>query len=221
MLGAAERVRGAVGVPENIRVAALEDHPLLLLGLRGALAAAENRIDLVGSATTASELRGLFPPPDVVLLSAHLRNDTRPADNVRSILELGCRVVVYGEPAHAGALAEAVAAGALGAVLETQPPAQLVEAITSVHAGLVWLDSEIAEVITPRRPRLAPRELEVLRLVAHGLATKQVATRLGLKEETVKEYLKRIRTKYAELGRAAGTRVHLLQLAREDGLLDQ
>lgn len=192
----------------------------MLLGLRGAFAAFSGQIDFLGSATSAAGLHGFVPRPHVVLLAPQLEDGSRPRDNVRSIIDLGSRVVVYGEAALVGALAEAVSAGALGAVLKTQPPTKLVEAIAAAHAGSPWFSSEIADAVTASRPRLAPRELEVLRLVAHGLATKQVATRLGLKEETVKEYLKRIRTKYAQVGRVAGTRVHLLQLAREDGLLE-
>ncbi len=206
---------------EKVRVAALEDHVWMLLGLRGAFAAAGSQIDFIGSATSARGLEGLAPRPHVVLLATHLEDGSRPRDNVRRIIELGCRALVYGEAMHVGALVEAVSAGATGAVLRSQPPADLVEAIASVQAGSPWISSQIAEALTARRPSLAPRELEVLHLVAQGLATKQVATRLGIKEETVKEYLKRIRTKYADLGRAAGTRVHLLQLAREDGLLER
>lgn len=63
------------------------------------------------------------------------------------------------------------------------------------------------------------REAEVLGLYLSGLAAKQVAHRLGLKESTVKEYLRRVRARYAAAGRPASTRMELYFRAVEDGLL--
>ncbi|GGM01268.1 MULTISPECIES: helix-turn-helix transcriptional regulator [Micromonospora] len=62
----------------------------------------------------------------------------------------------------------------------------------------------------PRRPALAPREAETLKLIAHGLTHAQVARRLGISEATVNTYLTRIRSKLdvgnkAELTRQAFT----------------
>lgn len=69
------------------------------------------------------------------------------------------------------------------------------------------------------RPVLAPRELEVIRLVADGLLDKQIARELGIKLSTVKEYVKRIRGRYAAVERPAPSRVLLCRRAMEDGLL--
>ena len=66
---------------------------------------------------------------------------------------------------------------------------------------------------------LTPREIGVLELYLSGLAAKQVAHRLGLKETTVKEYLRRARARYAACGRPANTRMELYFRAVEDGIL--
>lgn len=66
---------------------------------------------------------------------------------------------------------------------------------------------------------LTDRELEVLELYVSGLAAKQVATRLGLKETTVKEYLRRVRGRFSATGRPASTRMELYFRAVEDGVL--
>lgn len=66
---------------------------------------------------------------------------------------------------------------------------------------------------------LTPREIAVLELYLSGLAAKQVAHRLGLKETTVKEYLRRARARYAATGRPASTRMELYFRAVEDGIL--
>jgi DNA-binding CsgD family transcriptional regulator len=72
----------------------------------------------------------------------------------------------------------------------------------------------------PPRPDLAPRQREVMVAYAAGnelLPT--VARRLGVDEETVKTHLRRIRRKYADVGRPAPTRRDLYVRAVEDGLL--
>ncbi len=71
----------------------------------------------------------------------------------------------------------------------------------------------------PCRPDLSRREQDVLRLYAANLPSKSVARQLGITEASVKEYLKRIRRKYASLGRVAGTKLDLYHRAREDGLV--
>lgn len=66
---------------------------------------------------------------------------------------------------------------------------------------------------------ITERERAVLELYLSGMAAKQVATRLGLKETTVKEYLRRVRARYATAGRPASTRMELYFHAVEDGIL--
>ena len=69
-------------------------------------------------------------------------------------------------------------------------------------------------------PELAPRETEAITLYAAGLPLKSVATRMGLSQETVKQYLNRCRAKYAAVGRPAQTKTELYRRAIEDGYLE-
>lgn len=100
----------------------------------------------------------------------------------------------------------------------TDPAAPWVRQAVDAGAELVaWVTPQER---SPRvRPVLAPREENVLRLVADGLLDKQIARELGIEQSTVKEYLKRIRSRYARVGRPAPSRVHLCRRAMEDGLL--
>ena len=71
-----------------------------------------------------------------------------------------------------------------------------------------------------RRPRLAPRQREVLiAYVAGSDLLPTVARELGMDRETLKTHLRRIRAKYAEVGRPAPTRRDLYVRAVEDGLV--
>ena len=74
--------------------------------------------------------------------------------------------------------------------------------------------------VAPRRPRLAPRQTEVLvAYVSSSDLLPTVARTLGMDRETLKTHLRRIRAKYAEVGRPAPTRRDLYVRTVEDGLL--
>ncbi|SDG55332.1 DNA-binding response regulator, NarL/FixJ family, contains REC and HTH domains [Lentzea fradiae] len=103
---------------------------------------------------------------------------------------------------------EALRAGASGFLLKDAPPPQLLQGIRTVASGAALLAPEVtrqlvgryAERIKPvneKEPELplAPRELEVLRLIAEGLSNSEIAAALVISQETVKTYVSRILTK--------------------------
>jgi DNA-binding NarL/FixJ family response regulator len=103
---------------------------------------------------------------------------------------------------------EALRAGASGFLLKDAPPAQLLHGIRTVATGAALLDPEVTRRLVGRyaariRPAsdapdeiaLAPRELEVLRLIANGLSNSEIAAALVISQETVKTYVSRILTK--------------------------
>jgi DNA-binding NarL/FixJ family response regulator len=103
---------------------------------------------------------------------------------------------------------EALRAGASGFLLKDAPPAQLLHGIHTVASGAALLAPEVTRQLVGRyaariRPAgdapdnvaLAPRELEVLRLIAHGLSNGEIAATLVISHETVKTYVSRILTK--------------------------
>jgi DNA-binding NarL/FixJ family response regulator len=142
----------------------------------------------------------------------------------RRVLEVvpGVRIVVLTSFSDRSRVSEALAAGAVGYQLKDAEPAELLGAIRAAAAGHVPLDPRIAGVLLPavgERPEesMSPRELEVLRLVAEGLANKQIGRRLGISERTVKAHLGRV---FRELGvtdrtsAALWARDHLPEAAR-------
>ncbi|GAA5202434.1 response regulator transcription factor [Rugosimonospora acidiphila] len=103
---------------------------------------------------------------------------------------------------------EALRAGASGFLLKDAPPAQLLHGIRTVATGAALLAPEVTRQLVGRyaariRPAqgtredvgLAPRELEVLRLIANGLSNAEIAATLVISQETVKTYVSRILTK--------------------------
>jgi DNA-binding NarL/FixJ family response regulator len=102
----------------------------------------------------------------------------------------------------------ALRAGASGFLLKDATPAQLIAGVRTVAAGDALLAPEVtrrligryAERVRPADPpapitALAPRELEVLRLIATGQSNAEIAATLVISAETVKTYVSRILTK--------------------------
>ncbi|MFB9928296.1 response regulator [Amycolatopsis halotolerans] len=123
---------------------------------------------------------------------------------------------------------QALRAGAAGFLLKDAPPDQLLHGIRTVAAGAALLDPEVTRQLVGRyatriRPAaadpgdlpLAPRELEVLRLVAEGLSNSEIAATLVLSQETVKTYVSRM---LAKLG--VRDRVQAVVYAYRHGLVD-
>ena len=95
----------------------------------------------------------------------------------------------------------AIKAGAIGYLLKTTEADELCEAIKAAAAGKVQLAPEAAarlmrEVRAPEGPEaLTERETEVLKLVAHGKANKQIARELSIDESTTKSHVHSILSK--------------------------
>ncbi|MGL5826219.1 MAG: LuxR C-terminal-related transcriptional regulator [Nocardioides sp.] len=207
-----------------IRVAAVDDHPVVLRGLSAASQGIGTHRLVCVTATVQDLLARRPTEVDVVLLDLNLRDGSRPRDNVVELLEAGARVLVYTEGGRAAWIADALRAGAHGLVLKSQPLEELARAVSAVAAGNHVISAEIAEIMRMDallRPVLTPREEEALRLVALGLGNKQVATAMGITQDTVKDHLKHVRGKYEELGRRSGSRVELSRRAAEDGIIEQ
>ena len=90
---------------------------------------------------------------------------------------------------------DALGAGATGYLLKDAEPDEVLAAIRTAVGGGSPLDPRAARVLVDARREqaparaLSPREEEVLRLLATGLANKQIARRLGITERTVKAHL--------------------------------
>ncbi|WP_432508163.1 response regulator transcription factor [Kineococcus esterisolvens] len=221
--GALDGAVDAADPATALRVAAVDDHPALLTGLRVELAG--HGVELVATAPTVPDLlRGLGEggAPEVVLLDLRLGDGSRPAQNVGALVGAGTRVLVYTEGRQHAEASEALQAGAQGVLLKDRPVATLAGALRAVVDGETLPSAETAaalQVDADLAGHLSPQERRVLELYAGGMPARSVALRLGVTLETAKSYLKRIRAKYAALDRPAYTRMELYRRAVEDGVL--
>ena len=210
-----------------IRLVLADDHPIFIGGLAD-LFRPEKDITILAACRTGEEALQAVRThrPDVLVLDIRmpsldglgvlraLRQEKLPTRTVLLTAELGEHEAL-----------EAFRLGVQGVVLKEMAPQFLVRAVRKVHAGEPWLEKqsfrraldhmllreagarEVAALLTPR-------ELELVRLVAHGLRNRIIADRLSISEATVKDHLHNVYEKLKVDGRVA-----LVVLARDKGLV--
>jgi DNA-binding NarL/FixJ family response regulator len=104
------------------------------------------------------------------------------------------RVVVLTSFADKGRVSDALSAGAVGYLLKDCDAHEVLAAIRSASQGHAPLDPRVARALLPSatppvRDSLSARELQVLRLLAEGLANKQIGRALGISDRTVKVHV--------------------------------
>ena len=210
--------------PGVIDVAAVDDHPVILDGVAAWVSEPGSGIRVVGSAATvAALLAGPGRRAQVVLLDLDLGDGSTAEENVAAIRAAGPAVLVLSASDKPATVRHAIRAGALGYVLKNEKTAQVRAAIRAVAAGKDWISPRLAYIFAtddaPDRPVLSPQETRALQLYATGMPMKSVARRMSISEETAKQYVGRVREKYARAGRAAPTKLELYHRAVEDGHL--
>jgi two-component system, NarL family, nitrate/nitrite response regulator NarL len=207
-----------------IDVAAVDDHPIILDSVAGWVQAEEGDIRVVATAATVAELlAGPGRRAHVVLLDLELGDGSTAAGNVTAILAAGPAVLVLSASQQPLAVRAAIQAGARGYALKNERADQIRSAIREVAAGGDWISPGLAYILATDnaadKPTLSQQESRALQLYATGLPMKSVAKLMAISEETVKQYLGRVRRKYSLAGRAAPTKLELYHRAVEDGHL--
>lgn len=180
-----------------IDVLVVDDHALLRTGLLGIISAADD-MRVVGVAGNGAEaLRTLeSTTPHVVLMDLSMPVLDGVAATRRITAEHpDVEVLVLTSFSDQQRVTDVLNAGAIGYVLKDTDPGALLDAIRTAARGHSPLDPRVARTILHARRGPAPgaelteREQEVLALVGHGLANKQIGRALGIREGTVKAHL--------------------------------
>jgi DNA-binding NarL/FixJ family response regulator len=212
--------------PRRIRLVLVDDHPLIIRGLQ-ALFALEPDFEVVATCLTSAE--GLAAvrshQPDIVLLDIRMP-DIDGFGMLRAMNSdpASPRIVLLTAEIDDQATLEALRLGVQGIVLKDMPSQSLLQCLRKVYSGEHWVEHrsvgralatfvqreaalrEISRVLTAR-------EIEVMRMLAGGLRSAGIASKLHVSEGTVKTHLHRI---YEKLG--VDGRVQLILLAREKGI---
>ena len=179
-----------------IRVLLVDDHAVVTEGLTVLLAGIED-LDVVGAAGggVAAVQRYGELRPDVVLMDLSMP-DVDGVEATRRIMELDpeARILALTAFVDDHLVADALAAGAHGYLLKNASGAELHDAIQTVANGRSILSDEALHHLTAtRQPRvgydLTPREHDVLTFLVRGLSNKQIARKMEIREQTVKNHV--------------------------------
>lgn len=199
----------------RIRVLCADDHPLVRKGIASILAN-EADVELVAEAESGHEAVRLFHEfrPDVTLMDLRMP-DLDGIGATRAIRSEFPDAKIIALTSYDGDqdIYSALEAGVRGYLLKESVHTEVLHAIRQVDAGEEMVSEEFAERIAgyfPPAP-LTPREVEVLTLVAQGLANKEIAARLGAASGTVKMHVQNI---LAKLNAADRTRAVTIALQR-------
>jgi DNA-binding NarL/FixJ family response regulator len=194
---------------ESIRVLVADDHALYRRGLEMVLGA-EDGIEIVGEAGDGAEAIRKVEEllPDVVLMDIRMprRSGIEACTAIKDVVP-STKIVILTISDEESDLYEAVRAGANGYLLKDVPGEEIAAGIRAVASGQSLISpsmaskllTEFASMIKKSEerpqvpvPRLTVRELEVLKLVARGMANRDIARELFISENTVKNHVRNI-----------------------------
>lgn len=210
-----------------LRLAALDDHPVVLAGLQAIEQASAGELKIIHSVTEPEELYRLVVemPVDVALVDLQLKDGLKGPEVVERLDELGVPSVVYTAELRPLPIRRAMAAGALGLALKNDPLDGLIRTIQGAAAREFAVSSQLANVLIKDpslTPKLAPREIEALELLHQGIPRKSVGRLMNppASESTVDTYLRRVSSKYRQLGRTVRGVPDALSHAERDGYFE-
>ena len=186
--------------PAPIRVVLVDDHALVRAGMRSLLGSME-RVEVVGEASSGEEALALArgAQPDVVLMDIAMKGMTG-LDAASRMKEAnpGVRVIILSMHAGEEYVLQALRAGAVGYLLKDAATGELELALRSVMRGESWFSPAVSRQVVegyvqrvggePAADVLTARQREVLRLVAGGKSTKEIAFDLNLSVKTVETH---------------------------------
>lgn len=196
-----------------VRVVLIDDHELVLEGLKAMLARFVGRVRVVGEAGSADEALRVVAAlaPDVVLCDVRLRGSSG-LDLCRRLTEQhpDCKVLLLSVYEDEQYLYQALRVGAAGYLLKRVGGEELVRSLELARAGETVVDPTLAGRVASSAARLhsqefwpgarlglSQRESEVLGCIVAGLSNRAIATQLVIGDETVKSHARAI---YRKLG---------------------
>ena len=214
-------------MPDTIRVIIADDHTIVRSGVR-LLLAAEPDIEVVGEALNGREAVALAGEvvPDIVLMDITMP-EMDGLEATRQIKAKYPHVQVLILTMHRSDeyFFEILKAGASGYILKGAKTSELIDAVRAVSQGEVYLNPSMAQKLvqgylnlvewnSEAGLSLSPREKEILRLLAEGYTSKEIAEKLVISSSTVHTHRSNLMSK---LG--LSTRRELMQYARQHGLI--
>jgi DNA-binding NarL/FixJ family response regulator len=184
---------------QPIRVLVADDHPVVRDGLTATINYQPD-MNVVGTAASGRDAIDIFRQfrPDVTLMDLRMPE----VDGVTAITSIRAefptaRIIVLTTYDGDEDIYKGLRAGAAGYLLKDTPTEEVLEAIRTIHQGKKYVPPDVAIKLAERvnSTQLTERELEVLKLIAHGNSNQGIAKALFIVEGTVKAHVTNILTK--------------------------
>lgn len=209
----------------TIHVLLADDHALVRAGIRSLL---EGMADIAVVAEAASAAEALAQAqalrPEIVLMDLSMPGGGLEATSSILAALPQTRIIILSMHATRDYVEQAIRAGAAGYILKDAATAELQLALAAVAQGGTWISPAVSPLLIARYldpeaaapPALTPRQTEILKLIAAGLATKEIAYQLGLSAKTVESHRAQLMERL-QIRDVAG----LVRYAIRSGLIDQ
>ena len=200
----------------TVRVAIVDDHPLVVGGLDTALSTVED-IEVVARGGDVAAARDILRRSDVdtLLLDVRLPDGNGLALLASTSDDERCPVLVLSSFETPQYVAAALRYGAQGFLLKTAPLEELVAAIRRVASGGSAFSADQLREANTRFVRLTPRERQIVDLILRGRSNEEIAGAIGASRKTVEAHLSHLYERYG-----IASRVELALRAERDGWLD-
>lgn len=175
-----------------IRLLLVDDHPVVIDGLRGTLAAHDG-MAVVATASTIAEARSVIESQDVdiALVDVRLPDGTgfELLQSARPDTPAVILLTTFQNPQY---VSRAIDLGARGFLLKTAPTADIVDAVRRVASGGVVFKLDATGSESQEHPVLTGRELQIVAAVLNGKTNKEIAHELDIASKTVEWHLARV-----------------------------
>ncbi len=198
---------------DKTKVLLIDDHPLMRRGIKQLLELDES-FEVIGDAGSGSEgvNLALQLEPDLIILDLNMKG-LSGLDTLKALRTEGidARILILTVSDAKNDIFTLIDAGADGYLLKDTEPDTLLSQIKQVTQGKVILSESIKNLLLERQHKddpiysLTNREMNVLALIATGLANKQIAGQLFISEETVKVHIRNLLRKLNVHSRVAAT----------------
>lgn len=209
---------------QSTRVIIIEDHPMMRETLEARLVHLSEDISIVYSGASIDEamLWGAAEPLDCIILDLDLGDGIAFTENVDRLSELKVPILVVSASATARAVQASLTRGVKAYISKQSPADEFIRAFESVLEGRLYVSTDLAAMIASELEgmvTLSAQEQRALMFYSSGMKLDSVARRMGVSPATAKEYIRRVRAKYAAAGTPVPTKVELYRRAQEDGLI--
>lgn len=193
----------------HVKLLVVDDHPMMLNGLRQALSQQPDFL-VTGEAETGEKALRLAREltPDLVVMDVHLP-EMNGIEATRQMLKAqpAVKVLIFTRDANRTLVQEALQARASGYILKKCKVDELIRAIRVVMGGALYLSGEVGagmaddyrrtliEKTEPAKLVLSDREKRLLRLIAEGRRNKEIAATLKLSPNSIETYRARLMKK--------------------------